>query len=93
LSAVGAALPCGGEVCAIVVDVNASAPTSKVTIVNIRRFDLIANSFRFLLPTPAATDRTIGEMGLAKELIFARYAHAAARDSSATSRPAAAAQM
>jgi hypothetical protein len=54
LSAVGAALPCGGEVCAIVVDVSANAPASMAAIVNVRRFDLIAESFPMLM-------RCIGE--------------------------------
>src|SRR5438105_9016712 len=56
LSAVGAALPCGGEVWAIVADVSASAPARHATIVHVSRAGLIANSFQFscLLLLPVA---------------------------------------
>jgi hypothetical protein len=85
LSAVGAALPGGGAVCAIVAGVSAHAPASHAVTINANRIDLIA----YVLPN-AACDASENRSDTFRPRVHFRAMRAcslAARDSYATTRP------
>jgi hypothetical protein len=85
LSVVGAALPAGGAVCAIVAGVSAHAPASHAVTINASRIDLIA----YILPN-AACDASENRSDTFIPRIHFRAMRACspiARDGYATTRP------